>query len=160
MEAAAARVQNQTFSHYRLCTLGETLNHSLQELVDAGDISMEQMASCLLQFDVDMNKQLGNQQDPMHMHLGGSICTYRNAENVWTWDLSSAKMQFAFAEKTVKKADVVEVKNVRVVAIDAFPSRVGSRAGRKKKGALPEVAGAAKVIKQPRKKKMKPEEKE
>lgn len=159
MEAAVARLENQTFSHYRMGTLGQSLETTLLDLVAAGQITMEQMSSCLIQFDVEMNKQLGNAQDPMFMHMTGSISTYRNAENVWTWDLSEAKMHFGLTEKSAKKGEEVDVKTMRVVAIDAFPGRVGNRAGRKK-GAVPGVAGAAKVIKQPRKKKLKKEEKE
>lgn len=160
MEAAIARVESQTFSHYRVGTLGDALMKSLQDLVNSGEITLEQMSSCLMQFDVDLNKQLGNVQDPMFMNFAGSIRTYRNAENVWTWDLSEAKMQFALSEKGVRKASEIDLQNVRIVAVDAFPSRVGSRAGRKKKNAAPALPGGVKVIKQPRKKKLKPEEKE
>ncbi len=155
MDAARLHVN---YSHYREGTLGVALQESLDELVEEGVLKPEQAVTALQHFDVEMNKHLEQQEkvDPMFMHIEGSIKTYRNAESVWQWQLSDARVKFAVADMNLKRSKPFDLTNVKVIATDAFPGRVSGRAGRKK--SKPTVEGAAQLMKvdkkkRPRKKK-------
>ena len=139
MDGAAAARLHVNYAHYREGTLGTALQQALETLVSEGALSEVQAVAALQQFDISMNKQLAQQEtaDPMFVMLSGSIRTYRNAENVWSWRLDSAQLKFGATEAAAKKTEPLVLKDVRVVATDAFPGRVSARAARKKKPSAP-----------------------
>jgi hypothetical protein len=148
------------YSHYREGTLGVALQETLDEFVAEGVLTPEQAVRSLQQFDVEMNKHLEQQEkvDNMCMQMEGTISHYRNAENVWNWQLEGATVKFATLEAGLKRVKPIELGRVKVVATDAFPGRVSARAGRKK--TKPVVEGAARVVKVEKKKPRKKRERE
>ncbi len=149
---ADANKLHVNYSHYREGTLGVALQETLDEFVEEGVLSAEQAVRALQHFDVEMNKHLEQQEkmDPMFMQMEGTISHYRNAENVWNWQLEDATVKFAPVESGLKRSKPISLGRVKVVATDAFPGRVSARAGRKK--AKPTVEGAARVVKVGKKK--------
>jgi polyhydroxyalkanoate synthesis regulator phasin len=148
------------YSHYREGTLGTALQETLDEFVEEGVLTAEQAVRALQQFDVEMNRHLEEQEklDSMCMQMEGTISHYRNAENVWNWQLEGATAKFAALEAGLKRSKPIALGRVKVIATDAFPGRVSARAGRKK--SKPVVEGAARVVKVDKKKPRKKRERE
>ena len=143
-------VPDVNYSHYRESSLGKALQDSLSDLVDEEKLTPEQAVHALLQYDIQMNRHL-KQQPEVSVELVGDVVNYRNADNVWNWKLTNAVVTFFDESKTLKEEVTgeaaskkkrkkqagaqIEVGDLNVIAVDAFPGRVTRGNGRKKKAA-------------------------
>ena len=130
------------YKHYRESSIGKALEDALDDLVEDAKLTPAQAVSALLQFDVQINKHL-SQLPEVQARITGDMQSYRNAENVWNWNLTNAEL--SFQGPAGGQTDEVTATAINMVATDAFPGRVIQRGGRKKKKA---GANAAKVSKE------------
>ncbi|CAD7678312.1 unnamed protein product [Nyctereutes procyonoides] len=91
---------------YRNITLGNSLQESLDELIQSQQITPQLALQVLLQFDKAIIQ---------HWHRGtvnfrGSLNTYRFCDNVWTFVLNDVE----FREVT----ELIKVDKVKIVACD------------------------------------------
>lgn len=124
--------EDHAHQHYRVGCLGRALQDALDEFVQEGKLTPEQAVSALLHFDQQANKNL-KQPPEVWMGLEGDIVTYKNVDNVWNWTLKDTTVCVAQDEAGLKPATKVSVGTMNVIATDAYPGRVVSRSGRKKK---------------------------
>ncbi|XP_046350360.1 transcription initiation factor IIA subunit 2-like [Haliotis rubra] len=100
-----------SYQLYRNTTLGHTLQESLDELIQCGQISPGLALKVLLQFDKAINNALANRVKSK-ISFSGSLNTYRFCDNVWTFVLNNVK----FREGPVQ--DIAKVDKVKIVACD------------------------------------------
>ncbi|GLD50930.1 kinesin-like protein KIFC3 isoform X8 [Lates japonicus] len=103
-ESAFRRIQL-----YRNTTLGNSLQESLDELIQTQQITPQLALQVLLQFDKAINTALANRVRN-RVNFRGSLNTYRFCDNVWTFVLNDVE----FREVT----DLVKVDKVKIVACD------------------------------------------
>ncbi|XP_076003033.1 transcription initiation factor IIA subunit 2 [Genypterus blacodes] len=103
---------------YRNTTLGNSLQESLDELIQTQQITPQLALQVLLQFDKAINTALATRVRN-RVNFRGSLNTYRFCDNVWTFVLNDVE----FREVT----DLVKVDKVKIVACDGKNS--GSNAG-------------------------------
>uniref|UniRef100_A0A8C7XCD1 Transcription initiation factor IIA subunit 2 n=1 Tax=Oryzias sinensis TaxID=183150 RepID=A0A8C7XCD1_9TELE len=94
---------------YRNTTLGNSLQESLDELIQTQQITPQLALQVLLQFDKAINTALANRVRN-RVNFRGSLNTYRFCDNVWTFVLNDVE----FREVT----DLVKVDKVKIVACD------------------------------------------
>ncbi|XP_062913328.1 transcription initiation factor IIA subunit 2-like [Mobula hypostoma] len=94
---------------YRNTTLGNSLQESLDELIQSQQISPQLALQVLLQFDKAINNALA-QRVHNRVNFRGSLNTYRFCDNLWTFVLNDVEFQ----EVTV----LVKVDKVKIVACD------------------------------------------
>ncbi|KAK3533442.1 hypothetical protein QTP70_020766 [Hemibagrus guttatus] len=94
---------------YRNTTLGNSLQESLDELIQTQQITPQLALQVLLQFDKAINTALANRVRN-RVNFKGSLNTYRFCDNVWTFVLNDVE----FREVT----DLVKVDKVKIVACD------------------------------------------
>ncbi|XP_023672286.1 transcription initiation factor IIA subunit 2 [Brienomyrus brachyistius] len=94
---------------YRNTTLGNSLQESLDELIQSQQITPQLALQVLLQFDKAINTALANRVRN-RVNFRGSLNTYRFCDNVWTFVLNDVE----FREVT----DLVKVDKVKIVACD------------------------------------------
>lgn len=127
------------YRHYRCASVGLALKGEghelggvLGELVEEGKLTAEQAVQVTQEFDVQMNRHL-KQQQPMLVKMEGQVMAYNNAENVWNWRLQNVSLRFAPTDKELKTEVPIEVDQLHVVAMDAFPGRVVQRGKKRRK---------------------------
>jgi len=98
-----------SYQLYRNTTLGHTLQESLDELIQLGQITPQLALKVLLQFDKSINVAL-SQRLKNKVNFKGALNTYRFCDNVWTFVLN--KVEFRDG------GDVVNVDKVKIVACD------------------------------------------
>uniref|UniRef100_V9LIB9 Transcription initiation factor IIA subunit 2 n=1 Tax=Callorhinchus milii TaxID=7868 RepID=V9LIB9_CALMI len=94
---------------YRNTTLGNSLQESLDELIQSQQITPQLALQVLLQFDKAINSALA-QRVRNRVNFRGSLNTYRFCDNVWTFVLNDVE----FREVT----ELVKVDKVKIVACD------------------------------------------
>nr|CAG4649029.1 EOG090X0L7F [Polyphemus pediculus] len=95
---------------YRNTTLGNTLQESLDELIQYGQITPQLALKVLLQFDRSMNKALAEKVKNRLTFKAGKLHTYRFCDNVWTFLLS--EVEFRDIQELAKG------ETVKIVACD------------------------------------------
>ncbi|KAI1235056.1 Transcription initiation factor IIA subunit 2, partial [Lamprotornis superbus] len=90
-------------------TLGNSLQESLDELIQSQQITPQLALQVLLQFDKAINAALA-QRVRNRVNFRGSLNTYRFCDNVWTFVLNDVE----FREVT----ELVKVDKVKIVACD------------------------------------------
>ncbi|XP_013411084.1 transcription initiation factor IIA subunit 2 [Lingula anatina] len=98
-----------SYQLYRNTTLGNTLQESLDELIQCGQITPQLALKVLLQFDKAINNALATRVKSK-LTFKGHLNTYRFCDNVWTFVLNDVD----FREVT----EVVKVDKVKIVACD------------------------------------------
>ncbi|MEQ2296473.1 Transcription initiation factor IIA subunit 2 [Ameca splendens] len=94
---------------YRNTTLGNSLQESLDELIQTQQITPQLALQVLLQFDKAINAALASRVRN-RVNFRGSLNTYRFCDNVWTFVLNDVE----FREVT----ELVKVDKVKIVACD------------------------------------------
>lgn len=94
---------------YRNTTLGNSLQESLDELIQSQQITPQLALQVLLQFDKAINAALA-QRVRNRVNFRGSLNTYRFCDNVWTFVLNDVE----FREVT----ELIKVDKVKIVACD------------------------------------------
>ncbi|XP_076439313.1 transcription initiation factor IIA subunit 2-like [Babylonia areolata] len=100
-----------SYQLYRNTTLGHTLQESLDELIQMGQISPQLALKVLLQFDKAINTAL-SQRVKSKVTFKGKLNTYRFCDNVWTFVLNNVEFREAPA------AELATVEKVKIVACD------------------------------------------
>jgi len=98
-----------SYQLYRNTTLGHTLQESLDELIQLGQITPELALKVLLQFDRCINNALSNRVKNK-MQFKGNLNTYRFCDNVWTFVLKSVEFR--------EGSELASVDKVKIVACD------------------------------------------
>uniref|UniRef100_A0AC11C678 Uncharacterized protein n=1 Tax=Ovis aries TaxID=9940 RepID=A0AC11C678_SHEEP len=100
---------------YRNTTLGNSLQESLDELIQSQQITPQLALQVLLQFDKAINAALAQRvrnrvNFRLFFRFQGSLNTYRFCDNVWTFVLNDVE----FREVT----ELIKVDKVKIVACD------------------------------------------
>ncbi|XP_035669703.1 transcription initiation factor IIA subunit 2-like [Branchiostoma floridae] len=103
---------------YRNTTIGNTLQESLDELIQSQQITPQLALQVLLQFDKAINNALATRVRN-RLNFKGHLRTYRFCDNVWTFVLND--MEFRDV------ADIIKVDKVKIVACDGKASAGGTR---------------------------------
>ncbi|XP_060555258.1 transcription initiation factor IIA subunit 2-like [Ruditapes philippinarum] len=98
-----------SYQLYRNTTLGHTLQESLDELIQMGQISPQLALKVLLQFDKAINVALANRVKN-RVTFKGKLNTYRFCDNVWTFVLNNAEFK--------DMQELAKVDKVKIVACD------------------------------------------
>ncbi|CAH3144611.1 unnamed protein product [Pocillopora meandrina] len=98
-----------SYQLYRNTTLGNSLQESLDELIQSQQISPQLALQVLLQFDKAINHYLSSKVKSK-ISFKGHLNTYRFCDNVWTFVLN--KVEFR------EVGELVQVDKVKVVACD------------------------------------------
>lgn len=99
-----------SYQLYRNTTLGHTLQESLDELLQQGQITPQLALKVLLQFDRAINTALANRTKQRLNFKASHLNTYRFCDNVWTFVLNGVEF------KDVQ--DISKVDKVKIVACD------------------------------------------
>lgn len=94
---------------YRNTTLGHTLQESLDELIQMGQITPQLALKVLLQFDKTINNALANKVRN-RITFRGHLNTYRFCDNVWTFVLDNVDFK--------EMQEITKVDKVKIVACD------------------------------------------
>ncbi|XP_046856993.1 transcription initiation factor IIA subunit 2-like [Xenia sp. Carnegie-2017] len=97
-----------SYELYRNTTLGNSLQESLDELIQSQQINPQLALQVLQQFDKAINHALSSQKS--RASFKGHLKVYRFCDNVWTFVLN--KVEFKDLPETV------QVDKVKVVACD------------------------------------------
>lgn len=98
-----------SYQLYRNTTLGHTLQESLDELIQMGQISPQLALKVLLQFDKAINNALSTRAKN-RISFKGHLNTYRFCDNVWTFVLNNVDFRDV--------QELVTVDKVKIVACD------------------------------------------
>jgi len=101
----------QLYTVYRNTTLGETLQESLDELLQHQMLSPALALRVLTQFDKAINNSLSSRIKSKLHFKAEKLNTYRFCDNVWTFMLKDVEFR--------EHAEVSRVDRVKIVAIDA-----------------------------------------
>lgn len=99
-----------SYQLYRNTTLGNTLQESLDELIQYGTITPSLALKVLLQFDKSINSALPNKAKSRLSFKARKLNTYRFCDNVWTFVLSEAEFR--------EVAEIARVNKLKIVACD------------------------------------------
>nr|ABM55601.1 transcription initiation factor IIA gamma chain-like protein [Maconellicoccus hirsutus] len=99
-----------TYQLYRNTTLGNTLQESLDELIQYGQITPQLAIKVLLQFDKTINNALATKVKTRISFKAGKLSTYRFCDNVWTFMLNDVEFR--------EVAELAKVEKVKIVACD------------------------------------------
>lgn len=105
-----------SYQLYRNTTLGNTLQESLDELIQCGQITTQLALKILLQFDKAINNALANRVKTRLTFKAGHLDTYRFCDNVWTFVLKDVEFR--------EVQELVKVDKVKIVACDGKGSSV------------------------------------
>nr|CAD7440268.1 unnamed protein product [Timema bartmani] len=94
----------------RNTTLGNTLQESLDDLIQYGQITPQLAIKVLLQFDKSVNTALANRVKSRLTFKAGKLNTYRFCDNVWTFMLNDVEFR--------EVQEVAKVDKVKIVACD------------------------------------------
>jgi len=98
-----------SYQLYRNTTLGHTLQESLDELIQLGQITPQLALRVLLQFDKSINNALSNRVKNK-VNFKGQLNTYRFCDNVWTFVLKNVEFR--------EGQELASVDKVKIVACD------------------------------------------
>ncbi|KAK7080642.1 Gtf2a2p [Halocaridina rubra] len=99
-----------TYQLYRNTTLGNTLQESLDELIQFQQISPK-LALCVLhQFDRAINQALANKVRTRITFKANKLNTYRFCDNVWTFLMSEVEFK--------EVQEFAQVDRLKIVACD------------------------------------------
>ena len=98
-----------SYQLYRNTTLGNSLQESLDELIQTQQITPQLALRVLLEFDKSINHGLSTRVRN-RVSFKGDLNTYRFCDNVWTFVLKNAE----FSDCLLK----VKVDKVKIVACD------------------------------------------
>jgi len=99
-----------SFPMYRTTTLGQTLQESLDELMQMQMLTPNLALRVLTQFDKAINAGLSNRTKTKLLFRAEKLNTYRFCDNVWTFMLRNVEFR--------EHAEVSTVDRVKIVAID------------------------------------------
>lgn len=99
-----------SYQLYRNTTLGNTLQESLDELIQYGTITPTLAMKVLLQFDKSINSALPNKVKSRLTFKSGKLNTYRFCDNVWTFVLTDVEFR--------EVAEIARVNKLKIVACD------------------------------------------
>ncbi|CAN7982570.1 unnamed protein product, partial [Ixodes hexagonus] len=99
-----------SYQLYRNTTLGNTLQESLDELIQCGQITPHLALKVLLQFDKAINNALANRVKTRLTFKAGHLSTYRFCDNVWTFVLKDVEFR--------EVQELVKADKVKIVACD------------------------------------------
>nr|CAG4635220.1 EOG090X0L7F [Alona affinis] len=91
---------------YRNTTLGNTLQESLDELIQYGQITPQLALKVLVHFDRTMNQALAQKVKNRLTFKAGKLNTYRFCDNVWTFLLSDVEFRDV---QELAKGDTVKI---------------------------------------------------
>ncbi|KAL4216362.1 Transcription initiation factor IIA subunit 2 [Mactra antiquata] len=100
---------SSSYQLYRNTTLGHTLQESLDELIQIGQITPQLALKVLLQFDKAINTALASRVKN-RVSFKGKLNTYRFCDNVWTFVLNKAEFK--------EVHEIAKVDKVKIVACD------------------------------------------
>ncbi|KAL5019578.1 hypothetical protein ScPMuIL_002470 [Solemya velum] len=100
---------SQSYQLYRNTTLGNTLQESLDELIQCGQITPQLGLKVLLQFDKAINAALASRLTNK-VTFKGRLNTYRFCDNVWTFVLNNVEFR--------ENQELTTVDKVKIVACD------------------------------------------
>jgi len=98
-----------SYQLYRNTTLGHTLQESLDELIQLGQITPQLALRVLLQFDKSINNALSSRVKNK-VNFKGQLNTYRFCDNVWTFVLKNVEFR--------ENQELASVDKVKIVACD------------------------------------------
>nr|QBH73597.1 transcription initiation factor IIA gamma chain [Thermobia domestica] len=99
-----------SYQLYRNTTLGNTLQESLDELIQYGQITPQLAIRVLLQFDKAINNALATRLKSRITFKASRLNTYRFCDNVWTFMLNDVEFR--------EMHEVAKVDKVKIVACD------------------------------------------
>lgn len=103
-----------SYQLYRNTTLGNSLQESLDELIQSQQITPQLALQVLLQFDKAINNALSSKVKN-RVNFKGKLNTYRFCDNVWTFVLNNANFR--------EVGDNIKVDKVKIVACDGKESK-------------------------------------
>ncbi|KAI2798503.1 hypothetical protein RDWZM_009755 [Blomia tropicalis] len=95
---------------YRNTTIGHTLQESLDEFVQSGQISNQLARNVMLHFDRAINNALASRVKSRLTFKAGHLKTYRFCDNVWTFVLKDVEFR--------EVQELIKVDKVKIVACD------------------------------------------
>ncbi|CAD7091249.1 unnamed protein product [Hermetia illucens] len=99
-----------SYQLYRNTTLGNTLQESLDELIQYGQITPQLAFKVLLQFDKCINSALSQRVKARVTFKANKLNTYRFCDNVWTLMLNDVEFR--------EVHEFAKVDKVKIVACD------------------------------------------
>ncbi|KAF5280425.1 hypothetical protein FQR65_LT03234 [Abscondita terminalis] len=99
-----------SYQLYRNTTLGHTLQESLDELIQYGQITPQLGSKVLLQFDKSINQMLATRVKSRLTFKAAKLHTYRFCDNVWTFMLNDVEFR--------EVQEVTKIDKVKIVACD------------------------------------------
>ncbi|CAD6995038.1 transcription initiation factor IIA subunit 2 [Ceratitis capitata] len=99
-----------SYQLYRNTTLGNTLQESLDELIQYGHITPTLAFKVLLQFDKSINTALNQRVKARVTFKANKLNTYRFCDNVWTLMLNEVEFR--------EVHEFAKVDKVKIVACD------------------------------------------
>lgn len=99
-----------SYQLYRNTTLGHTLQESLDELIQCGQITQQLAMKILLQFDKAINTALANKIKARLTFKAVHLETYRFCDNVWTFVLKDVEFR--------EVQELIRVDKLKIVACD------------------------------------------
>ncbi|XP_033625365.1 transcription initiation factor IIA subunit 2-like [Asterias rubens] len=103
-----------SYQVYRNTSLGNSLQESLDELIQTQQISPHLALNVLLKFDRSINDALSNRLRNK-VNFKGRLNTYRFCDNVWTFVLNDVDF---------KNGDSIAVDKIKIVAVDGKNSNL------------------------------------
>ncbi|XP_045129603.1 transcription initiation factor IIA subunit 2-like [Portunus trituberculatus] len=110
-----------TYQLYRNTTLGNTLQETLDELIQFQQISPNAALKVLLQFDRAINSALAGKVRSRISFKASKLNTYRFCDNVWTFLMSDVEFK--------EVQDFVQVEKLKIVACDGRGPGPGGASG-------------------------------
>ena len=95
-----------SYQLYRNTTLGNSLQESLDELIQTQQITPQLALRVLLEFDKSINHGLLTRVRN-RVTFKGDLNTYRFCDNVWTFVLKNAEFSDCLAKAKVSKVKIV-----------------------------------------------------
>ncbi|XP_050529399.1 transcription initiation factor IIA subunit 2 [Daktulosphaira vitifoliae] len=99
-----------SYQLYRNTTLGNTLQESIDEMIQYGQITPALGMKILLQFDKSVNNSLATRVKSKITFKAGKMDTYRFCDNVWTFMLSDVEFK--------ETQEMTKVEKLKIVACD------------------------------------------
>ncbi|XP_055322041.1 transcription initiation factor IIA subunit 2 [Sitodiplosis mosellana] len=96
-----------SYQLYRNTTLGNTLQESLDELIQFGQITPQLALKVLLQFDKSINTALNTKVKARVTFKAAKLNTYRFCDNVWTLMLNDVEFREVHEFARVDKVKIV-----------------------------------------------------
>uniref|UniRef100_A0AC34FSH4 Transcription initiation factor IIA subunit 2 n=1 Tax=Panagrolaimus sp. ES5 TaxID=591445 RepID=A0AC34FSH4_9BILA len=101
------------YTMYRSTTLGEALEHVLEDFVNDGSITEHLVKRMLLNFDKAINQKLSTQINNKMQFKAQKLQAYRFCDNVWTFLMKDVDVKDPSTQSTIT------VQRMKVVACGA-----------------------------------------